>query len=171
MATGQQFHKSSLLGTLAYMGSPASALRNEAASRGVTGGNLFARDVKPLAVGEGTATTLNATQIAADDSARAEWLAANSNDTNGGGASAINFKDVRDNNGGEDERAIFVQQVNTQDDVRVPDNVEKPPQDENRRQVTVNENTDKDITQQRTQVDENITNQVCYLYLLFRVHL
>jgi len=59
MATGQQFHKSSLLGTLAYMGSPASALRNEAASKGLTGGNLFSRDVKPLAVAD-NGTTANA---------------------------------------------------------------------------------------------------------------
>jgi hypothetical protein len=89
MATGQQFHKSSLLGTLAYMGSPASALRNEAASKGLTGGNLFSRDVKPLAVTD-TATTNGTVDP------QAVWLqSGEAAGGPGGAASAIGLKGIQ----------------------------------------------------------------------------
>jgi len=90
MATGQQYHKSSLLGTLAYMGSPASALRNEAAGKGLTGGNLYSRDVKPLAVD--TAQT-------AGDISRDQWLIAGAGEgSNGSAASAIGIKELTPGN-------------------------------------------------------------------------
>lgn len=158
MATGQQFHKSSLLGTLAYMGSPASALRNEAASKGLTGGSLFARDVKPLAVDN--AATANGVDP------KTAWLEAGAAEGGAGnGASAIgihtlNTQDVTTNT---DTTDVVTHQVTvvTQDHTQPQTNEQPPGQNETNvvERKTVDVLTD---TNQRhdVHVETKITNEV-----------
>jgi len=160
MATGQQFHKSSLLGTLAYMGSPASALRNEAASKGLTGGNLYSRDVKPLAVAD------NATATNQVDASKAAWLADGAAaGGNGGGASSIGMKDITNHTDitqNTNEEVV----VHTTTTVTTETVTEKPPADTHttNETQTVQRETVNVVTEVKPRddvhVETKITNEV-----------
>jgi len=82
--SGTNFHRSNLLGTLAYFGSPAVALRSQANATSLDATSLYSRAVVPLDTGT-TANTDN-TAVSASSALGGTNLAAN--DTNLGGTSS-----------------------------------------------------------------------------------